>query len=295
MTIEQLEAFIAAAKSDSFFTGQSEAHRYHTSAAKEILELEAEFKTLLFLREGDATGKLTEAGKTLLKEAIPLVRNYHKAIRLMEMYRPNAERRIIIGSLPIIKQYRLRNVFSRYQDEHEEVDFTLEETDGKTLIEGLRENYYDAIIIRKNMLYSMDVNYATLAQDEMAAILWEDHPLASEPEIRLAQLKNEVFYLVNPTSSSFGQGWNLLKENMISTENVVITDLNNIIPEISKKHGVGLLPISSLNRYRQKGVVAVPLLPRAVTEIVFAYRKDIEISKNMQDLIDLIEERAKGF
>ena len=118
MLIEDLEVFVAAAESDSFITPVG-PHRYETSASKEILRLEKEFGTPLFLREGKNTGVLTEAGEALLLKAKPLIHSYRRTMRTMEQFRPKNDRSVIIGALPILKQYRLNRVFSRFMDDFE--------------------------------------------------------------------------------------------------------------------------------------------------------------------------------
>ncbi len=294
MKIEDLEFFVSAAESEVFFTANGDAHRFQSSAAAPILALEKEFHTLLFLREGKNSGILTEAGKTLLRNAKPLVLQYRRALRAMDQYREKDERAIIIGSLPILKQYRLSRLFNRFVDDYDDLDFRIEESEGKNLIAGLNDGYYDAIIIRANMINDPNVEMCRLAADEMAAILWDTHPLAKEQSIRLEKLKNEFFYLTNPYTPSYGLCWKLLKDHHISTENVITAEVRDILPAISNKQGVGLLPMSNIASSRQPGVVAVPLEPRAMLEVVFAFRKDIEQSTYMKDLIEMIRVRASA-
>ena len=294
MRIEDLEVFISAVESETFFTPSGQAHRFQSSAAKEVLALEEEFGTLLFIREGTNSGILTDAGKRLLKEAKPLVKAYRRTMRAMDRYRDKDEQKIIIGALPIMKQYRLNRVFNRFTEDYPDADLIIEETDGMNLIEGLRDDYYDAIIVRKSMVQDMNVDTYRMASDEMAAILWEDHPLAQETTIRLEQLKNEDFYLTNPYTPAYGLCWKLLKDHHISTENVHTADVETILPVISERKGVAILPISNLNISRQKGVVAVPLHPRTMLEVVFAVRKNTSLSENMKILIEIIEKRARA-
>ena len=294
MRIEDLEVFISVVESETFFTPSGQPHRFQSSASKEVLALEEEFGTLLFLREGTNTGILTEAGKRLLKEAKPLVKAYRRTMRAMDRYRDKDEQKIIIGALPIMKQYRLNRVFQRFSEDYPEADLSIEETDGGNLITGLRDDYYDAIIVRKSMIQDIDVNTYRMASDEMAAILWEDHPLAQETTIRLDQLKNEDFYLTNPYTPAYGLCWKLLKDRHISTENVHTADVETILPVISEKKGVAILPISNLNISHQKGVVAVPLHPRTVLEVVFAVKKNAVLSTNMKALVETIDIRSKA-
>lgn len=294
MLIEDLEVFVAAAESDSFITPIG-PHRYETSASEEILRLEKEFGTPLFIREGKNTGILTQAGEELLPKAKPLIRAYRKTMRTMEQFRPKNDRSIIIGSLPILKQYRLNRVFSRFLDDFDDADLRLEVTDGRTLAEGLSEGYYDGIVIRKNMINRPEkLTLYRMATDEMAAILPVDHKYAEESRISLRKLKNEFFYLADPKTQSFGVCWNLLKSQHISTENVRTADIETILKEVAARKGVALLPISTLNVMKQDGVITVPLEPRATLEVVFAVRKDAERSELMEELIDIIDNRSKA-
>ena len=293
MKIEDLEVFVATAQSEIFFTSTGEPHRFNSSAAPEILRLEEEFGSLLFLREGTNSGVMTDAGKALFRQSAPLIKQYHKVLRSMDRFRNKDEQQLIIGTLPLLKQYRLNRVFNRFIDEHEGINIRMEETDGRNLIDGLADDYYDAIIIRKNMLAGMRTENYRLASDEMMAILWEGHRYAKDPSVHITDLKNEFFYLNSPYTSSYAQAWKLLKDNHISTENVRTSEVDQILPAVAAREGVALLPVSTLMVASQPGIVAVPLDPRSTLEVVFALRRGSERSETLKELIDVIKTRAK--
>lgn len=293
MRIEDLEVFVATAQSEIFFTSTGEPHRFNSSAAKEILRLEEEFGSLLFLREGTNSGVLTDAGKALFRQSEQLIKQYHKVLRVMDRFRDKDQQQLIIGTLPIMKQYRLNRVFSRFTNDHEGINLRIEETDGKNLIAGLQDDYYDAIVIRKNLLAGMKTENYRLASDEMMAILWEDHKYAHQSSVNITDLKNEFFYLNSPYTSSYGLSWKLLKDNHISTENVRTSTVDQILPAVAKKQGVALLPVSTLMVAPQPGVVAVPLNPRATLEVVFALKRGSERSTQLKELVEMIRNRAR--
>ena len=293
MRIEDLEAFVAAVESDVFFTPSGQPHRFESSASEEILRLEEEFGTLLFLREGTNSGVLTNSGRLLLHEAYPLIRQYRRTMRKMDFFREKDERAVILGTLPILKQYRLNRVFQRFIDDHPDDKIRIEETDGTNLIAGLADGYYDGVVVRKSMITDIDVSMIKLAADEMAAILWTDHPLAQETSIRIEQLKNEDFYLTNPHTAAYGLCWKLIKDHHISTEHIHTATVDQILPVVAQKQGVALLPISNLNIAKQPGIAAVPLNPRATLEVVFAVRENMPLSSAMEDLTDLLRIRAR--
>ena len=294
MRIEDLEVFIATAESEMFFTPSGDPHRYYSSASKEILRLEEEFSTTLFLREGQNTGILTEAGELLLQQAKPLVKMYRRTMRSMDRFRSKDDCALIIGTMPVLKQYRLNRLFNRFKDDHDDINFEIEETDDANLISGLKDDYYDAVVVRKNMIHDRNIEMFKLASDEMAAILWKDHPLANQPSIQLPQLKNEEFYLANPYTSSYGLCWKLLKDYHISTENVHTANVSEILPVVAEKKGVAILPVSNLNASPVEGITAIPLHPRVTMEVVFAVKKNKERSAMLEDLIEVIRIRSRA-
>jgi DNA-binding transcriptional LysR family regulator len=170
----------------------------------------------------------------------------------------------------------------------------VEIADGRNLISGLEENYYDGIVIRRSMInHPEKYDLYRMATDEMAAILPADHRLAEESYISLTSLKNEFFYLSDPATQAFGICWNLLKSQHISTENVRTADIETILKSVAERRGVAILPISTLNVMKQEGVVTIPLQPRATLEVVFAVKKDQQRCEIMEYLIELIDYRSR--
>ena len=294
MTIEELEVFVSAAESEMYVAPNGDLHRYSSSASKEILTLEQELGCLLFIREGKKSGVLTKAGETLLPMAKQLIRAWRMMTRRMDRFCEEERRSLFIGHMPILRQYRLSSFFEFFRDDHMEVEIHMEEDDGHTLIEDLDKGYYDAIVIRKNMLCSNAYKTVRLASDEVAAIMACDHPLSDRPSITLKELKNEAFYLSNPHSGSYSFCKQLLIKNHISTENVQTTEIDQILEVVRSRKGVALLPISTLNVSRAKGVTAVPLEPKAGMPVVLAYRKDHQPNPYLDALIAKAKERSKS-
>ncbi|MBR3357121.1 MAG: LysR family transcriptional regulator substrate-binding protein [Solobacterium sp.] len=294
MNQKQLETFVAAVRSESFLTPTGDHHRYATSAAPEILELEEELGVLLFIREGLNTGILTEAGQLFAVDAERILHDMRVARRRIDRYLPDDTRTVCIGTLPFLRQYRLNRVFTRFTEDHPEARFVMEQNDGKQLVDGLKSGYYDGVVLRKNMVNSKGLETIRLASDEIAAIVWEGHPLADEPSIELSDLKNEYFFLAPPSSPSYGICRKLLIDRHISTENVHTAPIEQILKAAAENRGVALLPISNLIVYEQTDTVPVPLLPKAVVEVVFAYKKDAERCSLMSELIRVLESRARA-
>ncbi len=293
MTIEELEAFVVAAGNEGFYMSDALTRKYDSPEYTHIAALENELGTLLFNHEGAHAGELTEAGKVFLEEASAMIRQYRHVLRRMDAFRRRDTRPIVIGSLPVMKQYRLNRIFSGFRAEFPDAEIIIEESDTKSLFSGLMDNFYDAIILQRRMTAGLGlVDCIPLASDEMAAIVRNDHPLAEQPYIRPRDLKDENFTLTDP-ASAFGRSWAFLKSNSISTENAEIAEPADILKKIQKGGTISLLPISTLNVHNHDNLTAVPMHPREGVEMVFVMRRDMIPTRNMEQLIELIRQRAK--
>lgn len=270
MTIEELEAFIAAAESETFVAPGGSLHRYSSSSAAEIQQLEQELDCHLFEHTDQNAGVLTEAGEALLPRAKELVHQYHKVLRAMSAYRSEPMKTLYIGTLPILRQYRLTAFFRRFSDSEPDCTLHMEETDALHLIDDFKHGLYDACVCLADQLVDVQAETIRLAEDEVAAVLPENHPLAHAAQVNIRQLKNEAFFLSNPHSTSYSYCKQLLIRNHISTENVHTSEIDQVLQTVRDGRGIAFLPISSLNVSQAEGVKAVPLSPRAALSIVLA-------------------------
>jgi DNA-binding transcriptional LysR family regulator len=293
MTIEQLEAFIAAAESESFVAPGGKMHRYSSSKADEIITLEKELDCHLFEHDGMNAGVLSEAGEALLPLARNLVHQYHTVFRQMSPYRQKPLQTLYIGTQPILKQYRLTAFFRRFQDANPDCSLYIEEADAMSLLKGFSQNLYDALVILADQLVNVKAETIRLAEDEVAAVLPEKHPLANQAQVNIHQLKNEAFFLSNPHSTSYSYCKQLLIRNHISTENVHTADIDKILQVVRDGRGIAFLPISSLNVAETKGVRAIPLSPRAALSIVLAINPASH-SPYLSELKEKAAERARS-
>lgn len=293
MTIDQLQAFIAAAESETFVAPGGSLHRYSSSSAAEIQELEKELDCHLFEHDGKNAGVLTEAGEHLLPLAKTFVHSYHQMVRSMDPYRTTPVNTLYIGTLPILRQYRLTAFFRRFDDSEPDCSLYMEEADALHLLEDFKHGLYDAVVILADQLVDVKAETIRLAEDEVAAILPENHPLAHAAQVNIRQLKNEAFFLSNPHSTSYSYCKQLLIRNHISTENVHTSEIDQILQTVRDGKGIAFLPISAINVSQAEGVRAVPLSPRAALSIVLAINPASR-SPYLNELKEKAAERARS-
>lgn len=293
MTIEQLEAFVAAVRSDAYALRDASNKRVEFKS-QEIAALEEEFGTPLVEVNSAGHLVLTDAGTALMEDAVPLIRQYRLTLKKMDSFRRVDTRPIIIGTLPLMDQYRLTRVFERFSSDYPDAQIIFEESGARNLLSGLQQGYYDGIIINERMVNLAGYVRIPMASDELAVIVNPDHPMAEEGCITPSQLSNEHYLLADPVYTTFGRGMQILKDRHVPEEQIEIREPNTIFDSIRDAQGVTIMPISTLMRYGYPDLVPLPFKPRQGVNIVFAYNRDIFPTKNMENLLLTLQLRAKA-
>lgn len=79
MTLEQIDYFICAAQSRTFFDAAEAMHISQSSLSKQIMKLEKELELTLWDRS-KRTAVLTPEGEFFYKEALKISRQYHRSL-----------------------------------------------------------------------------------------------------------------------------------------------------------------------------------------------------------------------
>ena len=83
MTLEQIDYFICAAQSRTFFDAAEAMHISQSSLSKQIMKLEKELELTLWDRS-KRTAVLTPEGEFFYKEALKISRQYHRSLEEVE-------------------------------------------------------------------------------------------------------------------------------------------------------------------------------------------------------------------
>ena len=81
MTFEQIDYFICAAQSRTFFDAAEAMHISQSALSKQIMKLEKELDLVLWDRS-KRSAVLTPAGELFYKEALKVSRQYHRSLEV---------------------------------------------------------------------------------------------------------------------------------------------------------------------------------------------------------------------
>lgn len=193
MNILKYMAFIKTVEYGSF-TKAAEVLNYSQSGISRMInDLEKEWKITLL--ERNRTGvKLTSDGSRLLPYAKSLCEEYQKLQMQVDDLHGVQSGIIRIGTFSSVATHWLPNIIKAFQKDYPGIDYELLLGDYTEIEEWIAEGRVDCGFLRLPTRPEFETIY--LEQDNLLAILPENHPLAKCDKVPLADLCHEPFMLL---------------------------------------------------------------------------------------------------
>ena len=134
----------------------------------------------------------------------------------------------------------------------------------------MRKKKYDYIIARENLFSKLGCVSYPFTEDELVAILPENHRLAGGPFVRLSDLAGERFIFMNSYTSVYQLCIQLLNEAGIMPEIIRTGRVESIISGVAVGEGVSLLAKSNFRIFQADTVKRLPLDPPQTISVVLA-------------------------
>lgn len=286
MTFDQLDYFITAVESDTFFDAAETLHITQSTLSKQMKKIEAELDLTLWDRTR-RSAKLTSAGEVFYQEAKNLSKQYHKTLIKMQKLQEIVSQELHIGTLPFLAQYNITERIRQFQISHPEIKLKLSEVEEKDLLAGLSNDTFDFVIARKSMIAINNYCFHVIAQDTLCVILPENHPLAKYSILSLEDIKMENFILMHPYTSIYQLCETLFTDASIHPNIVRTARVESIINAVQFDEGIGLFPKSNLRLFQHKGIVAIPLSDAPQLEIGITYKKNKKLFPVIRDFLEI--------
>ena len=258
MTFDQIDAFLAAVRSDTFFDAAESLHTTQSTLSKQIMKLERELDVPLFDRSG-RSAVLTEAGRIFYEEAQVLSAQYHRALDRMQEVRMSEKLSLRLGTLPILSQYRLTGILKEFSSARPDIRLSIEESEEYDLLPGLEQGRFDLILIRDLFLNHPDITFCPLAEDRLVAVLPKDHPLAFRETVSLHDLASEPLILMHPYTAIYQLCMNLFQNAGIRPDIIRTARMESILSAVAFHDGISLFAEENFNLFRHDSLVSVPL------------------------------------
>ena len=193
MEFHQLRYFCAVARTASFTRAAAEEGVAQPSLSQQISKLELTLGAKLFDRLSRGV-QLTEYGRTLLPQALSILREVNEARSTLESLRGGGGH-LSVGCIPTLTPYflapRLNEFVARYPD----VELRLIEETTPKLIELLQNGQLDLALVGLPV-NSPEMLCSELFREPIWLVVAKDHRLASRAPVKLTELRSERMLLL---------------------------------------------------------------------------------------------------
>ena len=196
----RLKVFQTVATRGSFTKAADELFITQPAVSKHIRELEQEFKTTLFDRNGSRI-KLTGAGETLLHYTNQLFQVYNNLVFEMNNLSSENSGNLRIGASTTIAQYVLPQVLAAFHRKYHDIHISLVNQNTES-IEKLLVNRSIDLGIVEGQSRSTSIKYAEFLKDEIVLVCSGRNKSIKKDIIPLKMLSSYPLLLREPGSGS---------------------------------------------------------------------------------------------
>lgn len=277
MADRRLQVFHAVAKHLSFTKAAEALFMTQPAVTFQIKQLEDQYNTRLFERGHGRIG-LTPAGEMVLQYAERILSMSDELeARLGEM---TGEMRgpLLVGASTTIAEFILPRVLGEFNALYPQVRARLIVANSEIIENRVGEHTLDIGLI-EGPAHLPELLAETCCEDELVVICAPDYPLAGEPEITPAQLRDYEFISREP-----GSGTREVTDNYFKAAGIPPQDLKTLMelgsPEALKgvvATGLGYAIVSKVvcGKECQLGsLVEIPLSPRLTRTLSMVYPRD---------------------
>lgn len=199
MDLADFRAFLVLADTRNYWRAASRLFLAQSTLSKHIQQMEKELGVTLFVRSSRRV-ELTRYGKLLLPYAKKIVETEEEYTEKITNLREAEKGRIFLSTISSMAEYRITDLLVGFSKAYPDYQIKILEEDSIRQKELLRQNQCELAFVRESADWpASDSDFVKLpyARDHMIALLPKGHPLAGEKSIRLEQLRQEQFALMN--------------------------------------------------------------------------------------------------
>ncbi len=187
MDTESLKAFIAVARTASFSEAARELFITQPAVSKRIASLEAHLNHTLFDRLGKEVA-LTEAGNTLMPDALKILQNIHDTERAIRELSGEIVGTLRVATSHHIGLHHLPPVLRAFASQHRNVNLQFEFLDSEQAHDKVMKGECELAVVTLAPKLEAPLESAVLWHDPLKFVAGPDHPLAKASSLSLKDL-----------------------------------------------------------------------------------------------------------
>ncbi|WP_366512297.1 LysR family transcriptional regulator [Neptunomonas sp.] len=288
ITIKQLRAFVAVAKTHSFTEACAVVHLSQPALSVAIKNLEGELGGALLSRT-TRTLSLTPEGEAFYPTAQRILADLDEAYEEMHNRFSLFRGKVAIASMPSFASNQLPTALRNFRDKYPHINMTVHDVIAEDVVDMVRDGRVE-VGVSFDPGDTEDLLFNPLFDDRFIAVLPQDHPLSKASVIQWEQLLESDFIILQRPSSV-----RLLVDMMLDEEGLVLIpqfethQLATIGRMVSTGLGVSVVPSLCLKQMTELGAVCcaleAPIISRQVGVIT---RRRYPLSSAAKGLVDVL-------
>ncbi|WP_138754764.1 LysR family transcriptional regulator [Paenibacillus sinopodophylli] len=287
MNVQQLHVFLEVCGGKTLADAADKLGLKQPTVSFHLRKLEEELGVELFRKQSRSL-QPTEAAADLLPYARRIVFLVEEARLTMQERREQGEGRLRLGASYTPATYVLPPHLAAYRQLYPGVNQQLTVKQAGAVLSMLRSCEIDIGIVSLSDEPQEGLIIQPLVADELKLLLAPVHPLATQQQVNLDELREETFLLheTGSTSRTLSNEW----ANAVGLKWQSVMELGAIetIKETLKCNmGIGILPHRSVKREIEAGELVMRDLPQYVNRrhICLAYREEEQLSPHVRTFI----------
>lgn len=288
MDLLQLKYFCEIAREEHITRAARKLNIAQPALSASLTRLEKELGVSLFDRVGRNVC-LNDCGQTFFKYISPALLLIENGTNAMADFRSPDTNSLRLGS---INHSLIQEAVLSYKHEYPDIQISQLTIDPQEAEQELRRNFFDFLILSQRLPLP-NIIQETLTEERFMVALNRNHPLASEKEIYLSQLKDEPFICL-PQGYSFRRFTDQICQDAGFTPHVVMECFHcQMLDLIAADTGLALVSESFQKKcLYSHNVKVLPIAGPAITRpLVIIRNPDRYLSKAAQNFLAFL----KGF
>ncbi len=289
MELRHLRYFVAVAQELSFTRAAKQLHISQPPLSQQIRDLEGELSTKLFSRTSRRV-ELTAAGEAFFDHAKAILEHVDQARSHAHAVGSGSAGRLEIGLSGSLLLGPMPKLVAAYRRSNPAVAVVLNEMTPAAQLASLRDRRIDLSFSRTAV--NDDVLVSELAwPDPVVVALPRGHPLTSRRNLKLRELKDENFVLLNLDSSGYARYIHscCVEAGFVPHASQQVVESQVIPSLVAAGLGVALVPASLQQVYR-RGVEYRALARKAPRADVYVIQRKNDPSPVVRGFIDKAKE-----
>ncbi len=288
MTLKQLKAFLALARTLNYANASLELHLSQSALSLTIKSLEEELGGKLFNRNTRRV-ELTQEGKSLIPYAKKLLANWDEMENDVKQRFKLNRGTLSIASMPFVTHAILPEVIHHFLELHPNLNFSIHDIPNETIIEKVQDGIFELGICFEPDL-TEGLEFKPLFEEDFLALLPKTHPLAQSSSITWQELCSNPFVTLQKASIvRYLVEQNCLRNNITLDLKVECHQISSLSSFVAYGIGVSAIPRHFAKHIDKEHNVLIELKDESIHKTVgIVYKKNFEISNISTQFIEAL-------